>query len=36
VIDLARSGREVHAAEAANPPELTEDFGAWPRAVGEI
>ncbi|MFD8255453.1 hypothetical protein [Streptomyces werraensis] len=36
VFGMARPGREAHATEAANPPELTEDFRAWLRAVGEI
>ena len=36
VFDMARPGWEAHATEAANPPELIEDFTAWLRAVGEI
>ncbi|MBJ6632232.1 hypothetical protein H4N47_10510 [Streptomyces sp. I5] len=36
VFDMSRPGWEAHATEAANPPELTEDFMAWLRAVGEI
>ncbi|MFJ7099708.1 hypothetical protein [Streptomyces albogriseolus] len=36
VFDMAHPGWEAHATEAANPPELIEEFMAWLRAVGEI
>lgn len=36
VFDMSSPGWELHATEAANPPELIEEFMAWQRAAGEL
>lgn len=36
VFDMSRPGWELHATEAANPPELIEEFMAWQLAAEEF
>ncbi|MFI1725965.1 hypothetical protein [Streptomyces sp. NPDC020489] len=36
VFDMAHPGWELHATEAANPPELVREFMAWQLAAGEF